>query len=305
MLTVIFLGTSGSMPTPTRGLPSIAIRRGNELLLFDCGEGAQTQMFKAKVGFMRKTSIFITHVHGDHVLGMPGIFQTMSLLGRKRGVDVYGPPEVRAYVKAVLETVKFGLTFSIDIHEVREEGTVCARPSYRVDARWVDHGELTCLAYALVEEPRPGKFNVGKAKELGIPQGPLWRALQRGKTIVYEGKTIRPDEVLGPNRPGRRVAYTGDTRPCRAVAELAKGADVLIHDATFDDDLSERAWEAGHSTSVQAAKVAKKVGVKRLYLFHISPRYRDPEPLVSQAREIFPDTWLPDDLDKVEVPLPK
>ena len=299
---MIFLGTSGSMPTPTRGLPSIAIKRGNEVVLFDCGEGTQARMFKARVGFMKKAAVFITHMHGDHVLGLPGMFQTMSLLGRKRRLEVYGPPGIKAFVHAILDTVKFGLTFPIVVHEVRESGAVYRGAGYRVEGAWADHGDIATLAYALIEEPRPGRFNVERARGLGIPEGPLWKRLQRGRSIVLKGRVIRPEEVLGPARPGRKVVYSGDTRPCDSVIRLARGADVLIHDATLDDELGERAREVGHSTAGQAAQVAKEADVGRLFLFHISPRYKDTAVLLSQARKIFPNTWIANDLEGVDVP---
>lgn len=291
------------MPTPKRSLPSIVIKRGNELLLFDCGEGTQARMFKARTGFMKKTRIFITHMHGDHVLGLPGLFQTMSLLGRKQRVDVYGPKGIARYVEVMRDAVKFGLTFDIIVHEINKSGTVHSDPEYTVEAAWADHDQIATLAYAFVERPRPGRFLVRKAREIGVPEGPLWKTLQSGKSIVLRGKTIKPERVLGPSRPGRKIVYTGDTRPFRAEVKFAKGADILIHDSTLDDGLGEKAQEAGHSTPSQAAKIAKEAEAKKLFLFHISPRYKNPKLLLSQAKKIFPNTWVPNDLHTVEVNL--
>lgn len=290
------------MPTPKRSLPSIAIRRKAELILFDCGEGTQARMFEAKVGFNRKTTIFITHSHGDHILGLPGIIQTMSLLGRERRVDIHGPSGTEKFVRAILDTVAFKLTFPIYTHEVREAGVIVDGKEYTVEGVWADHGDIPTLAYALIEKDRPGKFIVERARKLGIPRGSLWRDLQNGKTIMLGDKAIRPRQVLGPPQPGRKIVYSGDTRPCKSVQSLARGADVLIHDATLDAELSEKAWESGHSTASQAAKVAKLARVKRLVLFHISPRYKDPQRLLLEAKEVFPNTSLVDDLQKIEVP---
>lgn len=298
---VIFLGTSGSVPTLQRGLPAIAIRRKAELILFDCGEGAQRQMFSAHVGFNRKTRIFITHMHGDHVLGIPGLIQSMSLLGRKRKLEIYGPPGIRDFISSLTRTVRFTLTFSLEVFEV-ESGIACRNDEYEVRSVWADH-VIPSLAYALVEGERPGKFYPEKAKRLGIPKGPFWSKLQRGESIkLPSGKIVRPRDVMGPPRPGRKVAYSGDTRPTKRIIKLAQDADLLIHDATFDDELSERAEEDGHSTPSQAAKIAKAAKVKRLILTHISARYEKPEILVKQARRIFRNVQVAEDLMRIELP---
>ena len=300
---MVFLGTAGSVPTPKRALPAIAIQRKDELILFDCGESAQRQMIQAKVGFHRKTKIFVTHMHGDHVLGLPGLFQTMALLDRKRKLKVYGPVGIRAFIEAIRKTVQFALTFPIEITEIEDAGVVCEEKEYEVHAVSVDHIVLS-LAYALIEKPRPGKFNPKKAKALGVPEGPFWSKLQHGSAVkLLNGRIVKPEEVVGMPRSGRRIVYSGDTRPTRELVRLAENADLLIHDATFDDQLKDRALEDGHSTPSQAAETAREAGVKRLILTHISARYEKPSLLEKQARKVFPQTEVAEDFLRVDVPL--
>jgi ribonuclease Z len=302
-LHVIFLGTAGSVPTPQRGLPAIAIRRKNELLLFDCGEGVQRQMIEAGVGFHRKTKVFVTHMHGDHMLGLPGLFQTMSLLDREKKLEVYGPEGIIAFVEAIKQTVHFTLTFPIEVQEIKEAGLACEEKEYEVHATWTDHVTLG-LAYALIEKPRLGKFHPEKAKSLGVPEGSLWSKLQHGSVVkLSDGRIVKPKEVLGSPRPGRKIVYTGDTRPTENLVKFAENADLLIHDATFDDELLERAREDGHSTPSQAAETAKKSGAKWLVLTHISARYKDPSPLLEQARKLFPHVDVAEDFMKIDLPL--
>ena len=302
-LSVIFLGTAASIPTPQRSLPAIAIRRKGELILFDCGEGTQRQMIHAGIGFHRKTKVFITHMHGDHVLGLPGLFQTMSLLDRKRKLEIYGPPGIEAFVEAVRRTVQFTLTFPIEVSEIREAGLVCEEGEYEVHATWADH-VIPGLAYVLVEKPRPGRFYPEKARALGVPEGPLWSRLQQGSAVeLPNGRVVKPEAVMGPPRPGRKIVYTGDTRPSKSLVELAENADLLIHDATFDDELSEKAREDGHSTAGQAAETAKKAGAKRLVLVHVSARYKKPDLLLEQARKIFPHVDTAEDFMRIDLPL--
>ena len=301
-LRVIFLGTAGSVPTIKRSLPAILIQRKGEQIMFDCGEGVQRQMIKAKTGFHRKTKIFVTHMHGDHVLGLPGLMQTMALLDRERKLEVYGPTGIKRFIEAIRETVQFVLTYPVEIHEIEEAGVVCEEKEYAVEAVWANH-VIPNLAYALVEKSRPGKFHPEKAKAIGVPEGPLWSKLQHAhKVKLPDGHVIKPEQVVGPSRAGRKIVYTGDTRPFRDVLKFAAGADLLIHDATLDDALAERADEDGHSTSSQAAENAKKAKVKRLVLTHISARYDDANVLLEQARNIFENTEVAADLMKIEIP---
>jgi ribonuclease Z len=301
-LQVIFLGTGGSIPTPKRGLSAVAIRRKAELLLFDCGEGTQRQMIQAGVGFHRKTKIFITHMHGDHILGLPGLLQTMSLLDREKKLEIYGPQGIKAFVEAITQTVRFTLIFPVEVSEV-DGGLICEEREYQVYATPSNH-ITPSFAYNLTEKPRPGRFHPEKAKALGVPEGPLWSKLQDGFSVkLPEGNFVKPEMVLGSPRPGRKIVYTGDTMPSENLVELAKNADLLIHEATFDDELVERAAEDGHSTPSQAAEIAKEAGVKWLVLTHISARYGDANLLLKQARKVFFNTDLAEDFLKIELPL--
>jgi len=302
-LRVAFLGTAGSIPTPTRSLPAILIQRKDEQIMFDCGEGVQRQMMKAKAGFQRKMKVFITHMHGDHVLGLPGLLQTMALLDRKRKLEVYGPPGIKRFIENIRETVQFALIFPVEIHEVDAAGVLCEEAEYTVQTIWANH-VIPSLAYALMEKPRPGKFYPEKANTLGVPEGPLWARLQHGhKVKLPDSRVVKPEDVTGPPRPGRKIVYTGDTRPFKGFVKFATDADLLIHDATLDEELAERAKEDGHSTPSQAAKNARKARAKQLILTHISARYGDTSILVKQAKKIFKNTQVAEDFMKIEIPL--
>jgi len=260
-------------------------------------------MLRAGVGFNRKTRIFITHMHGDHCLGLPGIMMTMSLLGRDKKLQIYGPPGLTSFVEAVRETIGFGLTYPVEIYEIEGEGVICNGDGYTVEACYTDHKGVS-FGYALIEKERPGVFYPEKARALGVPEGPLWSKLQHGFPVsLPDGRTIEPHQVTGPKRPGRKIVYTGDTRPSKNILHLAKDADLLIHDGTLDDSLEETAELEGHSTPSQAARIAKEAGVKKLILTHISARYRSTEVLAEQARKIFPNTEVAEDLMMIKVPL--
>ena len=299
-LQVIFLGTAGSIPTTRRALPAVAIKRKNELILFDCGEGAQRQMIRTKVGFHKKTKVFITHMHGDHVLGLPGLLQTMALFDRREELKIYGPVGVEAFINAIEETVQFARTFPISIKEITDGGTVCEEKEYTIQATKVNH-VVDALAYALIEKPRPGRFNQEKARKLGVPEGPLWSRLQHGENVRLRNKIIKPEDVLGKPRPGRKIVYTGDTRPTKALIKLARKADLLIHEATLSDELKERADQDGHSTPSEAAEIARQAEVKRLILTHVSARYKTPDTLLKQAKKIFKNVDVAEDFMRIEL----
>jgi ribonuclease Z len=300
---VIFLGTAGSVPTPERNLPAVLVKRGNEQLMFDCGEGVQRQMIRAKIGFHRKMKIFVSHMHGDHVLGLPGLLQTMALMDRQRKLEVYGPEGIKQFLECLKASLKFGLTFPVEIHEVYDAGVICEEKDYTVEATESNHVVLG-LAYAFVEKTRPGKFYPEKARILCVPEGKLWSKLQHGDEIkLPNGRVIRPDEVLGSSRKGRKIVYTGDTRPFLSFASFAAGADLVIHDSTFDDALGEKAEVDGHSTPSQAGLQAKKAKAKKLVLTHISARYSDGQLLLEHARRVFENVWLAEDFMDLELPL--
>jgi ribonuclease Z len=298
-LDIVFLGTSGSAPTARRAPSALLVRRGGERLLFDCGEGTQRQLLQSSVGLVDLREIFLTHFHLDHWLGLPGMLKTFALRDRQVPLAVYGPPGLGELFRE-LRRVVGRLPYPFELVEVRP-GESLERDGYRLLVVPVEHGGAA-VGYALVEEPRPGRFDVETADALGIPPGPERGALQRGESVTLaDGRVLTPDAVLGPARPGRTIVYSGDTAPSEVVLAVAEHADVLVHEATFTEEERDRAAETLHSTSLQAAELARRAGVHLLALTHVSPRYFGPE-LVREAREIFPNTVVPRDFDTIEVP---
>jgi len=294
-----FLGTGGSIPTKKRNLPSFAVRTNGGLVMFDCGEGTQKQFLLAKLGFNREMRILISHMHADHILGIPGLLHSMSFMGRSRDLEIYGPSGICEFVKCTTETVKFRSMFPVRTVEIHA-GTVARTDSYTIKAAWADHG-VPCLAYALVEHDKPGRFYPAKARELGIPKGPLWKKLQMGKPVKVGRKKIDASKVVGTPRKGLKITYAVDTRPCNRVIELATNSDLLVHDGMFSSDVSERAREYGHSTTIEAATVAKRSRSKNLALTHFSAIYEDPKKLLAEAKTIFPRTIVAEDLRSIEL----
>lgn len=277
---IVFLGTSSGTPSRERGLSSVAIVLDGTVLLLDCGEGTQHQLLRAPARSGAIDAIFITHLHGDHVYGLPGLLATMSMNGRTRPLTIAGPEGLREYLEGVLATTHHHPDFPINV----------VSPPYRGDgftviAAALDHS-VTALGYCVIEDDRPGKFDVEKAQALGIPPGPMYRELQ----LAHDPR------VTGPARRGRRIAYCTDTRPCASAVELARDADVLIHEATYLSDMLAEAEARQHSTAAGAARVAAEAGAGKLILTHFSTRYRDAEPLVAEACAIFPNTEAASDL---------
>lgn len=297
----IFLGTSGSMPTPERSSSSVAVAMGRGVILLDCGEGTQRQMVAAHIGFSKVKLILLTHLHGDHVLGTPGLIQSMTLQRREESLDIYGPRGTHAFLQGVSNTLG-GPGFPVAVNELNEPGIIYRSKGFHIETCRAAH-RLEAWSYAVIEKTRPGRFHPEMARRLGVPEGVLWKRLQEGENVEVDGVVVKSSEVCDAPRPGRRIVYTGDTKPSENVVELARGADLLIHEATFGDELAERAEEDGHSTVSQAAGVAAKAGVKRLMLTHISSRYGDTKPLLEAARKIFPNTDIAEDLREVEIPL--
>jgi len=302
-LYIYFLGTGGSWPTIQRNVSSIAIKRGGEIILFDCGEGTQRQLQKSEISYMQIKKIFITHFHGDHILGLPGLIQTFQLNDRKEDLYIYGPKGIDKVVDDVIHLGYFKPSYNIYSQELKEDDCV-EFDGYKIKCIFVEHNVPT-LAYCLEEDMRPGKFNKEKALSLGIPEGHLFRELQKGKIIEINGRKIAPDMVLGERRLGKKIVISGDTMPCNKLINFAKRSDVLIHDATFSSDMEEKAKEYFHSTAMQAAHIAKEAGVEKLILTHISPRYKNAKSLEEEARKIFPNSYLANDFMKVEVKLKK
>jgi len=293
---IVFLGTGGTYPSKLRNVTSVAVQMPGEVVMFDCGEGTQRQLMQSSVSFMKISRIFISHLHADHFLGLPGLIQSMSLNGREEALEVFGPEGTSEDVNAMLQLGYFKSGFKVVPRDIRP-GTELQYPSYSLRCVEADH-TVPSLAYALEERPRPGRFNVQTAKSLGIPQGPMFRKLQQGVSVTFKGRRIRPGDVLGPPRAGRKVVYSGDTKPSPRIIDLAKGADVLVHDCTLDSSHSGLASDFGHSTAAEAARVAKEASVGILFLVHISPRYEDSELLESEARSVFKNSKVAEDLSE-------
>jgi ribonuclease Z len=301
MLRVIFLGTGGSLPTRNRNPSAIMVNREGELLLFDCGEGTQQQMMRARTGMMNLSSIFISHFHADHFLGVPGLIQTMSFMGRKEPLVIYGPEGTREFTELFKAFGFFNLKYEICGIPLKP-GDIVERKDYVIQAIKTEHS-IPSLGYALIENPRPGRFNREKAVELGIPPGPLFAELQKGNSLEVDGKYVKPEDVMGPLRPGRTIVYSGDTRPCESILEASRDADLLVHDCSFADEMTDWAEESGHSTAGEVAALAKEARVKRLILTHISSRYADDvEPILTDSKKIFENATVAEDLMEVEVP---
>lgn len=301
---VVFLGTSAGVPTLRRNLAALAIEREGELLLFDCGEAAQIQIRRAGLRWGRLTALFISHLHADHVTGLPGLLLSLAMAERRAPLTLVGPAGLQDYVRCSLRLLGAGLPYTLAFREA-DEGVAWEGQGYCVAAALLDH-RVRCLGYALREAPRPGEFNVEAAERLGIPAGPLFGQLQRGEPVVLgDGRIVQPAQVLGPPRAGRAVAYCTDTRPCEAAVDLARGADLLIHEATLDASLAAEAHAKGHSTAADAARIALSAGVRRLMLTHVSSRYERADLLRDQARAVFPHTEVAEDLLSIEVPRPE
>lgn len=303
-LRIIFLGTGGSWPTVKRNVSSVAVKRGSEILLFDCGEGTQRQFQQSNLSYMQISKIFISHFHGDHFLGLPGLIQTMQLNDRDKPLHLYGPKGMEELAHKLLTLGYFRPGYTVIAHEVAD-GEEIRFEGYSILAVKVTHN-VPALSYCLQEHPRPGRFNKSKALKLGIPEGPLFSKLQKGQSIILSnGKKITPDMVLGPSRKARKIVISGDTKPCDQMISFSKDADVLIHEATFDSRLEDIALGYGHTTAAQAADIAKKANVEKLFLVHVSPRYLDYHVLEDEARAVFPHSYVAKDFQDLEVKLKK
>jgi len=298
---VVFLGTGGTYPCTERNVAAIAVQTGKDVVLFDCGEGTQRQFMRSNVSFMSTRWIFITHYHGDHFLGLPGLIQSMNLNGRERPIDIYGPEGTEKLMKSFLTAGYFAPGYEIFAHDIAAKDEIKLE-GFSVVAAKSDH-TVPSLAFALIEDDRPGRFDTSKAKDLKVPAGPLFRRLQQGEDVKIDGGIVKPSQVLGPSRKGRKIVYSGDTRPCRGVIDLSKGADLLIHDATLLSTEEKLAEDFGHSTALEAAEIAKEACARSLALYHYSPRYRDTGLLVDEAKTCFPNVFAPSDLQEFIVKL--
>jgi len=301
-LTVRFLGTSASRPTVERNVTSIAVIREGETLLFDCGEGTQRQMMRYGTSFALR-DIFFTHMHADHMLGVIGLFRTLSLQGREEPMTLWGPDGSEALLRRAIAIGSENEKFPIEYREITPE-TPIKRKDYSIVPHVVEHAGKVALGYSIVEDTRLGRFNPDFARQMGIPEGPMWGMLHRGQPVTLsDGKVIDSSDLVGPSRPGRRVVFGGDGRPCAGTIEASRDADLLIHEATFANEEAPRAVETGHSTAREAAEVAAAAGVKQLVLTHLSARYsQSASDLLREARDVFPNTSVARDGMEIDIP---
>jgi len=302
-LKIIFLGTGAATPTIERGLPALVIQKENQNILCDCGEGTQLQLQRAGVSPAKISAVLISHIHGDHVLGLPGFINTQQLMGRRNPLSIYGPPGLQAFLDCAANISKYKPEFPLQVVELApRSNAMFSVAGFSIVARNLDHS-TPCLGYRVEEPPKPGPFNAAKAEAMGIPEGPLRAALQRGESIALNGRTVSSSEIVGRQKPGRVVAYCTDTRPCDAGIALAENCDLLVHDATFSDACQIHAEPTKHSTGREAAIVARTAGANKLALWHLSIRLRGEEEhkLLQQAREEFSNSHLAADLEHMEI----
>lgn len=295
---LIFLGTSSAIPSRYRNHSALALKAFGELILFDCGEGTQRQMIKSKLSPMKIKKIFITHLHGDHILGIPGIIQSLGFRGRTEKLKIYGPKGISLVINSMLNLGYFSLKFDIEVHEIKT-GQLIDEEQYQINCVKTDHS-IPNYSFAIIEKKKP-RFLKQKALELGIKPGPDFGKLHRGLSVEVNGQLIKPEQVLGKKRKGKKIVYSGDTRPSEALIHLAKDADILIHESTFQEENADKAEETLHSTSTDAAQVAKRAQVKQLILTHISSRYKKSQLLENSAKEIFKNSMVAEDLMVVKV----
>jgi ribonuclease Z len=303
-----FLGTGGAVPTTERGPSAFLLERDGERLLFDCGEGTQRQMMRFGTGFTI-SHLFVTHLHGDHVLGIPGLVQTLDFNGREAPLAIHGPPGSKPHLQDLLSAGGYTPGFPITVRETRPGSVALEGTDYEVRTFATEHRNASSMGYALLEDDRRGRFDRERAEALGVPVGPKFGRLHDGEAVeLDDGTVVRPEQVVGDPRPGRRVVYTGDTRPVDAAVTVAGTPDLLVHDATFDAEWAERARRTGHATGREAAEIATRAGAKRLALVHISSRYAGDassiEREASTAAGAGVEVFLPDDGHTVEIPYP-
>ena len=299
---IITLGTGAAVPTLKRGHASLLLWWKGKSFLFDCGEATQVQFRKGGVKFAPLEGIFISHLHGDHILGLMGLLMSLELSDRKRPLGIYAPPGIKEYLEVSRRLMSTNFNFEININEITED-IIISGDGYTIKSFFLEH-RVPSLGYSFIEKDFPGKFNVKKARALGIPEGPLYGKLHRGEDITLEdGRIIKSSDIVGPPKKGRKFVFCGDTRPCGNVIREAHKADLLVYEGTFAPDAADKAKVSCHSTTVEAAEIARKAQVKKLVITHISSRYQDDEKLLGNCREIFPDIILARDLLEIEIPV--
>ena len=294
---ITFLGTSSAVHSYERNHPSIVLKAFGEVMMFDCGEGTQRQLIYAKISPMKISKIFITHFHGDHILGLPGLIQSMNFRGRQTKLTIYGPEGLNVLKEAIFHLGYCKIDFPIEFIEIGS-GIVEKTEDYVIKSQEVKH-YVPCIAYSIEELKKP-RFLREKAIELGVPVGPDFGKLHNGEEVEIDGKIIKPEQVLGPPRKGRKITYSGDTIPCEEMIEIAKDSTLLIHESTYIKEDSDKAEENYHSTSSDAALIAKKSNSKKLILTHISTRYQNTDQLLNEAQEIFENTEIAKDLKTIK-----
>jgi ribonuclease Z len=298
---IVILGTSAAIPTEKRCLSSIAVKRGGELLVFDAGEGMQRNFLQAKLGINKKMKIFITHLHIDHCLGLIGFFQTMSLLGRTKKIDIYGESRLREFIHENFRIINIELAYEIVIHVIDKEGVIASEDDYQITCCRAAHS-IPAFSFCINEHPRPGVFSVEKASKLSIPKGDLYRRLQHGEDVFVDGKLIKSNQVVGPKRKGRKIGISGDTRPSIELKDFFDSCDILIFESTYNHDYQTKAMETFHSTSTEAALLAKESNCSKLILTHFSSRYDDLNILLEEARSIHSNVDLAEDMKTFYIP---
>jgi len=296
---LVFLGTSAAQPTEKRGLSCICLEKEGEILMFDAGEAAQIAYMKSGLGWNKKMKLFVTHLHGDHCVGILGLLQTMSMQNRTESLEIFGPKGIDEFLAANIKVLNFGLPFSILINIINE-GKIFENKKYTIHTAKANHS-ITAFSYLFDEKDKPGRFNVAEAKELGIPEGELWNKLQNGEEIEHNGKKIKPEQVLGEKRPGKKIGISGDTMPTKKLEEFFQGCDYLVFDSTFIEEEKQRALDTCHSTAKQAAELGKNAKVKNLILTHFSARYKDEIAHKSEAEKIHDAVITAKDLLEVEI----
>lgn len=296
---LVFLGTSAAQPTEHRGLSCICLEREGEILMFDAGEGAQMSYLKSGLGWNKKMKIFVTHLHGDHCIGILGLLQTMTLQRRSEPIEIYGPDGIEEFIGQNIKILNFGLSFPVMISAIKS-GLICEERTYSIYAEEAAHA-VPAYSFLFVEKDKPGKFDVERAKALGVPEGNLWHELQLGKEVKVGNKVIKPSDVLGQKRSGKKIGISGDTRPTKKLQEFFKNCDYLSFDCTFSDKLKDKALESYHTTAKEAATLAKNANVANLILTHFSARYRDEEELLQEAKQVHGSVIAAKDLLEVEI----
>ena len=296
---IVFLGTSAAQPTERRGLSCICLEKEGEILMFDAGEAAQISYMKSGLGWNKKMKLFVTHLHGDHCVGILGLLQTMTMRNRTEPLEVFGPSGIEEFIGANIKVLNFGLSFPVLITTIKE-GKIFEDSTFSIYACKANHS-IVAYSYLFEEKDKPGRFSVENAKKLGIPEGELWKELQNGNEIKINDKIINPNQVLGEKREGKKIGFSGDTMPTKELEKFFEGCDFLVFDSTFLEEEKQKALDTCHSTAKQAATLAKNSNVKNLILTHFSARYKDETQHLAEAGKVHNSVITAKDLLEIEI----